>query len=130
MHKIIGAIIKNDEGEILMIERNKKPFGWACPSGHTEKDETILKAVTREVREEIGLEVKKCKLLKHEFVDWNVCDKGEKGHDWNVFEVLKWEGDIILSEESKNMKWVSVKDLGQLDLEPVWKYWFEKLKLI
>ena len=35
VHYSAGAIIKNDKGQILMIDRLKQPFGFACPAGHT-----------------------------------------------------------------------------------------------
>lgn len=130
MHKGAGAIIKNEKGEILMLERMKFPFGWACPAGHMEKGETQANCMVREVKEETGIEVRKHKMLIHEFVEWNECSRGVKGHDWTVFEILDWEGEVVANKESRNMKWVSVDEIKKLKLEPVWKYWFEKLKII
>ncbi|MFH1662060.1 MAG: NUDIX hydrolase [Candidatus Falkowbacteria bacterium] len=81
MHKSVGSILKNKENQILMIDRKNFPFGWACPAGHVDKDETAEQALIREVKEETGLNVKKYKLLLHEFVEWNECKSGIKGHD-------------------------------------------------
>ena len=84
----------------------------------------------REVREETNISIKKYKLIAAEFVDWNECSRGVRGHDWSLFEAIEWEGEAVSNSESKNMKWVGVDEIKGLELEPVWKYWFEKLKII
>jgi mutator protein MutT len=131
MHKSVGAIIKNEEGKMLMIDRAAPPLFWACPAGHIDEGENPEQAMTREVSEEVGLEVKKHKLLFHEFVDWNECNKGVRGHDWYVFEVLEWEGKIKISQrEVKETAWLNEEEIKAKSVEPVWLHWFEKLKLI
>ena len=54
----VAAIIKNDEGKILLTRRNVKPFKgqWCLPGGHIDPYETVKGAVVREVKEETGLE--------------------------------------------------------------------------
>ncbi|HBP01092.1 MAG: 2-dehydropantoate 2-reductase [Candidatus Moranbacteria bacterium GW2011_GWE1_49_15] len=130
MHKSSGAIIRNEKGEILMLERKKFPFGWACPAGHVDEGESFENAMIREVKEETNISIKKYKLIVAEFVDWNECSRGIMGHDWSLFEAIEWEGEAVSNSESKNMKWVSVGEIGKMELEPVWRYWFEKLKII
>lgn len=133
MHTSVGAIIKNKEGKILMIDRAAFPYGWACPAGHVdnEKGETPEQALVREVREEVNLDVVKYKLLIHEYVDWNECVKGVRGHDWYVYEVLKWSGEVKRNlRETKDIGWFTVEEIKRLNLEKIWKYWFEKLRII
>jgi len=132
MHKSVGAIIKDEGGnKILMIDRKKFPFGWACPAGHIEEGETLEETLIKEVKEETNLNVADRKLLFHEFIDWNKCARGVKGHDWYVYEILKWSGEVKKSErEKKAIKWVEVSEIKNLELEEVWKYWFTKLKII
>ena len=93
-HRSVGAIIKDKKGRILMLDRKKPPLGWACPAGHVEKDEDLEVAVAREVLEETGLEIGERLLLIREYVPWNKCSKGAKGHDWIVYEVLEWSGTL------------------------------------
>lgn len=54
----IDAVIVT-EGRILLIKRGLHPYKgyWALPGGHLDYDETIENAVTREVKEETGLDV-------------------------------------------------------------------------
>lgn len=49
--------VTNDEGEVLLVNRNKKPFqGWyGLPGGHIHAGENPTEAATREVFEKVGL---------------------------------------------------------------------------
>lgn len=133
VHYSAGAIIKNDKGEILMIDRLKQPFGFACPAGHIDEGETDIEAVTREVEEETGLVIKM--LLKHDTSDFKdipqeTCSRGVSIHKWSIFSVVA-EGKLIVKvDEVKSIGWYSVEEIKKLSLETVWKYWFEKLKII
>jgi ADP-ribose pyrophosphatase YjhB (NUDIX family) len=53
----VGAIVFDDAGRVLLIERAKPPAAglWSVPGGRLEPRETLAQAVAREVREETGL---------------------------------------------------------------------------
>lgn len=58
------AIIFNDEGKILMVERHKDgEHYFVLPGGHLDGGESPQQAVVREVAEETGLSVVVDKLL-------------------------------------------------------------------
>lgn len=58
------AIIFNDDGKLLMIERHKDgEHYFVLPGGHVDEGETPERAVVREVFEETGLAVTVNKLL-------------------------------------------------------------------
>ena len=129
MHYSVGALITK-KGEILMIERNKEPFGWACVAGHIDEGENKDESLVREVKEESGLDVTHYELLMEEEVTNNTCSRGIDIHYWYVYscEVI---GEFVDNpEEVKKIKWIKIEDLPTLNLEPVWKYWFEKLNII
>lgn len=114
-----------------MLDRANFPFGWACPAGHVDEGEEPREAMIREVKEETGLEVLKYKQILNEFIEWNECAKGVRGHDWYVFEVSEWRGELKTDQkEAKDIAWIDPTDLKNLNLEPVWEHWFKKLKYI
>lgn len=126
MHKSVGAIIENEQGEILMIDRKNIPFGWACPAGHIDQGETPEEALAREVQEETGLEVLECELVHKEYVEWNACSHDVVGHEWHVFAVTEYDGMLdVGAEEAKDYQWVLREKLDSLDLEEVWQLWHE-----
>lgn len=133
VHYSAGAIIKNDKGQILMIDRLKQPFGFACPAGHIDEGETDVEAVTREVEEETGLVVKM--VLKHDISDFKdipqeTCSRGVSIHEWSIFTVVA-EGDLIFkADEVKSIGWYTIEEIKKLPLETAWKYWLEKLNVI
>ncbi|SNB47225.1 8-oxo-dGTP diphosphatase [Geobacter sp. DSM 9736] len=55
----VVAVIVDDEQRVLLTRRNIPPFQglWVMPGGKIDLGEPILKALHREVREEVGLEV-------------------------------------------------------------------------
>ena len=56
----VVAVIINFAGEVLLTKRNIPPFlgEWVMPGGKIDLGEQIVRAIQREVLEEVGLEVK------------------------------------------------------------------------
>ena len=58
---VVGAVIVNEKNEVLIMSRKVDDFMGGIdelPSGNMEKGEDILKALTREVKEETNLDLK------------------------------------------------------------------------
>jgi len=53
----VGALIRNDAGEVLMVRTNKWSNKWGIPGGKIEWGEVSEHALIRELREETALEV-------------------------------------------------------------------------
>ncbi len=53
----VGGLIVNGEGKILLVKSNKWFDKLTLPGGHVEVGETMVEAVKREVKEEVGLDV-------------------------------------------------------------------------
>ncbi len=57
-----GVLLFNDKGELLIVKPKYKDR-WSVPGGVIEKNESPQKACLREAKEEIGLGLKRIKLL-------------------------------------------------------------------
>ncbi len=64
MKHIIGClgIIENDQGEVLLTQRNEPGFGrwhkkWNIPGGALEANETPKEGTLREIEEELGVKI-------------------------------------------------------------------------
>ena len=129
MHYSVGALIKKNS-KYLLIDRAIFPFGFAGLAGHIDDGETEMEALKREVEEESGLRVVKQKLLFEEELGWNECSKEIGIHYWFIFG-CEVEGEVKANySEVKSIGWFSKDEIKDLKLEPVWKYWFEKLGIL
>ena len=112
-----SAIIKNKNGEILLMSRKQKDSfinSWEFPGGKLKKNENFAVALFRELKEELNIKIDINKLSNYEFFK----------HQYRsfllmmyVFEVTEWTGKII-SKEGELLRWVSAKDLKKAKLLP------------
>lgn len=112
--EIVAALIKNN-GKVLLAQRlEDDAYGmlWEFPGGKVENGETDEQALAREMREELGIEVK---ILGRE-----ACYEDES-------EVLKinvrlYRCNIISGEpsalECRDWGWFSLEEALNLDLAP------------
>jgi 8-oxo-dGTP diphosphatase len=108
---IIAMRFENDVGEILLVKRNRDPFKgfWCLPGGHVEKNEKVVDAIVRELKEETGL-VAKGDL---EFVTVadeiypDLRNRTEEGiHNVVVAFVATVSGEIKLNVEMQEYIWI------------------------
>jgi ADP-ribose pyrophosphatase YjhB (NUDIX family) len=129
IHYSVGALIERG-GKYLLIFRAQDPKCYAGVAGHVDEGEEPTDAIRREVNEESGLQLTESKLLFEEFVDWNWCRRGVTGHYWRLY-ACQVTGEVQLNaSETKSIDWYTPQQIRDLDFEPVWKYWFEKLSIL
>lgn len=128
LHYSVGAIIKQN-GKYLLIDRVKPPLGFAGVAGHVDDGESPNEALIREVMEESGLKVQNFKLLFEEEILWNACGSG-LSHYWWLYECDTTRNIVWNEKETKSINWYTKEEIKSLTLEPVWEYWFKKLKII
>lgn len=54
----VAALIVNSDGNLLICERLNIPGAWQFPQGGVDIGESLEQALSREVREEVGLQAK------------------------------------------------------------------------
>ena len=120
---IVEAIIKNEEGKILLLKRSKlnKFFigKWQLPGGKVEFGEDIQKAIKREIYEETGKKYSSLRLTK-------VFSLTEKfnGTKNNVFLMVfsgECKGKISISVEHSQAKFCTMAQIKKLSLAPISK---------
>ena len=98
------------EDMILLQNRVKKDWkGYTLPGGHIEPGESFVDAVTREMKEETGLDIYNPKL----------CGIKQFPIDGGRYMVLlyktdEFEGELVSSEEGQ-MEWVCRKDFDKVN---------------
>lgn len=110
-----GVLIINDNDEILLLQRSythtDEPGYWTRPGGKIEVGESPEGAALREVKEEVGVDIKIIKPL----INLDVTDS--KNTRWKSYGYLA----KIISGTPKNMeldkhidmKWFSIQNLPE-----------------
>lgn len=111
----VGAVVFDDEGRILLIERGREPQKglWAVPGGKVEYGEEMREAVRREVAEETGLEIDV----------GDVVWVGEIIEDEFHLVLIDFEATVIggqlqPADDADDVRWVSLDDVSELPLTP------------
>jgi len=122
----VFGIIKDEKNRILLCLRNDYDI-WNLPGGGLEKGETPWQGVIREVKEETGLSVEIVRLI-------GVYSKPNKDEIVFSFECKIIDGELILNEEAKDIKYFSVNQIPentiQKQVERIKDYFEKKDKTI
>ncbi len=122
MIDVTCAIIRNDEDEVLVVQRGDKsdhPLKWEFPGGKLNADETEEECIIREIREELSMDIVICRRLRHTEFDYGikqirlipfVCDTLDELPVLNEHVAFRWveagelkkidfsEADIIVAD--------------------------------
>lgn len=119
------GIIKQNE-KFLVMRVNKTDY-YHIPGGHVEIGETSKDAVIREIKEEIGCEVKSATLFAIQENFWLRNEKKCHGIEFYYVVEPKELMEQIDHEEIENdkgedklleFKWVTAEELKDVDLKP------------
>ena len=112
---VAAGILCDSSGRVLIAERlGDGPFHgmWEFPGGKIGPGETAPQALSRELAEELGIEVTVCASfmrLRHEYDDRIVTIE--------FFIVSAWNSDPV-GREGQSLRWVRKEELDTEDLLP------------
>ena len=114
----VGALIFNQDDEILLIQGKKFHDTYVIPGGHIEVGETIEEALRREIKEETGLEIDDIQLLSLQESIFNPHYHEKRHFLYLDFTCRTDSVHVVLNEESQAYVWVAVPDAFTLPLHP------------
>jgi 8-oxo-dGTP diphosphatase len=114
---VVAAALIDADGRVLICKRpqGKQLAGlWEFPGGKVEPGETPEACVIRELKEELGIDVKAACLAPFVFAS----------HSYESFHLLmplfllrRWDG-VVTAREHEGLAWVKPAELGNYPMPP------------
>lgn len=115
--KTVAGVIRNEKGEVLCTLRDQGKydyvsFKWEFPGGKIEEGETLEETLTRELHEELEIDVEIGKFfyqVEHDYPDFHLsmavfdCKLISKEMKMNVHKGIKW----LSPEQMMKLDWAA-----------------------
>lgn len=143
--KIVSAVIFSKDGKMLMGKKDPSKGGvypdvWHIPGGGIDEAETMEQALTREVKEEVGIDITKYKINQISIIGSGTTEKTLKDTDEKVLCEMEFnrfeihiddknadEIELHLEDDLVEAKWFSKEELLEVKQIPGGKEFFEEM---
>ena len=125
----VGALIQREDGHVLLCESHKWPGLYTVPGGHVELGETCEDALVREIKEEVGLDIKVIDLVSIQ----QVIYPGEfhrKAHFIFFDYLCSVIGNQQVKVDEKEIQktiWISPKDALNINIDRYLRHFLMRL---
>lgn len=106
----VDAIIEA-RGGIVIIERSNPPFGWALPGGFVDYGESLEEAVTREAKEETGLDITDV----HQMHTYSVPGRDPRFQTVTTVFTAKAQGTPKAGDDAAGIRVIKPQDIDTTD---------------
>jgi 8-oxo-dGTP diphosphatase len=109
MIRVTCAIIRNEDNEVLAVQRGEKtdhPFKWEFPGGKVKEGESEEECIIREIREELTIDIVICSRMDYDY--------GKK-HILLIPFICDTLEDLPVLTEHVAFKWMEPVKLKNLD---------------
>jgi O-acetyl-ADP-ribose deacetylase (regulator of RNase III)/ADP-ribose pyrophosphatase YjhB (NUDIX family) len=107
----VDAIIEKEDESIVVIERSNPPFGFALPGGFVDYGESLEDAVTREAKEETGLDI----IELRQFHTYSKPSRDPRFHTIGTVFIAQAKGRPKAGDDAAGLKVVKLREALKLD---------------
>jgi ADP-ribose pyrophosphatase YjhB (NUDIX family) len=113
----VGALIRNEHGQVLMVRTQKWSGLWGIPGGKIKFGEPSHEALKREIKEETDLEI-----ADIDFVLVQDCIRSKQFYRESHFVLLNYtcrvQGrcEVRLNEEAQEFRWLTPAQAMEMPL--------------
>ncbi len=111
----VGAVII-EHGRILLVKRANEPNKgkWSVPGGLVRVGETLIDALKREVREEVGVEIEVDDVA---CVSEEIFRNGEVRFHYVIIDFFARivDGDTRPGSDAEEIKWVPIHEVDKIE---------------
>lgn len=125
----VGGLIRRDDGKVLLCESPKWPGFFTVPGGHVELGETCEEALVREIKEEVGLDIKVLELVSIQQVIYPK-EFWKKAHFIFFDYLCEATGNQIVkvdADEIRNTIWIYPREALDLRIDRYLKHFILRL---
>jgi len=124
--KAVVGVLHNSKGQLLIAKRQDHQFMpgfWELPGGKIKNGESLEQAMTRELNEELNIQVIKLSIRQsmcHQYKDRMV--------ELNIYNIDEYKNSPI-GAEGQEINWVNIDKLTNYELLPTMKAFYNSVVL-